>query len=116
MPRFEEPIEARVRGLMQLHAMLADPNLNPDLRGFANNTVVNADTYLSEHTDELIAERARLLELNDVYAMAVADYITLLLKRYDDAAQATAGVLAKALIDHQPALQKSGRIKKEGLS
>ncbi len=81
---------------MGIHESLADPTLTPEGRAFGDHAVIKADIYLSAHTDEMTAERDRLLEAADAHSLAIADYISMLLRSYEDAGQAASAVLARA--------------------
>jgi hypothetical protein len=94
--KVETTIPVAVQALMNASTMLQEPGLDDVMRDFAQSLVDKSQGFLFERQDEMRCERERLLEIEDVESLAIADFITLLLRSYDDAARAAADVLAKA--------------------
>lgn len=96
MPEDRETIESILRHSIRLLDALANPAVDADDRRFIEQEIVRTDALLLDRRRELPELSTCLRLAPDAHSIAVADYISRLLRSYDAAATAAEAAIANA--------------------
>jgi hypothetical protein len=92
----DESTEERVLKLKSFHDALANPKTLAIVRASVTASAIEAENYMLDHMDELLAARLRWLDEETMESLQGAAYIDMLLASFDEAGRTASAALDKA--------------------
>jgi len=81
----DETMESRVFMLKSFHDALANPKTSAKVRATVLASAMQAESYMLDHMDELLAARERFLDEETLESLQGAAYIDMLLSSFKEA-------------------------------